>query len=418
MQVVVSLVCVYLGFALTFVLNGYLTDHLDLEGFGDIQVAFSVAAFVGMILPLGGPAAMGKFIPAYLHDARTALTKGYLHFFFKRTITLGIVAAVLGAGSAILLRWLELEHLEHEAILAIIIAPLLAVALMCTRAAQALHRPIAAILPSEVLRPGLFLLGCMAWLAVFPTFNEYEVIAILFATLAVVAGIQLYFVRNGLPFSWSSTAAEYDKPAWHEVTTSLLFVALANWFLISLTIIAMEILHTDEAAVGVFAILFFVSSLVWTNFNAVMNVIAAKISALTGQTDALQALFSKAFGITFLMNIVIAIPLVYLAEDILAYFHDDVPAYKDWLVIVLVAATVNCALQVAEPFVCLGGHHKKAVKFAASMLVLTLIATPVAVYLHGMEGAIVSLLTLRFIRGLGYLYLLRRHVGLQVFAIA
>jgi len=417
LQILLSLASVYAGFGLIFILNGYLAEHLDLEGFGDIQVAFSVSAFLGTILVLGGGAGAGKFLPVYMQARRFAEAKGYLQTHFKQTIILSLGLLVISGSLGLTFHLLGMERLEHVAVLSVILAPLFAVALLSTLVVGALQRPFAAIFPSEVLRPALFLLGAMAWLAVFPTFTDREVIAIFFAALCLVCAVQLYFLRGGLAFDWAATEATFDKETWREVTRSLLFVVLANLFLISLMIIAMEVLHTDEADVGIFAILFFVTSFVWTNFNAVMNVAAPKISELTGDREGLQKLFNQAFGVTFLMSVLTAAPLAFLAEGILTYFHYDAAAYADWLLIALAIAPVNCALLTAVPFLTLGGHHRQAVKVSIVLLATTLVVAPGAVFLYGLEGAILALLALRFLRGVSFVWLLRQRAGVKILGI-
>ena len=117
LQILLSLASVYAGFGLIFILNGYLAEHLDLEGFGDIQVAFSVSAFLGTILVLGGGAGAGKFLPVYMQARRFAEAKGYLQTHFKQTIILSLGLLVISGSLGLTFHLLGMERLELRVVL-------------------------------------------------------------------------------------------------------------------------------------------------------------------------------------------------------------------------------------------------------------------------------------------------------------
>ncbi len=149
------------------------------------------------------------------------------------------------------------------------------------------------------------------------------------------------------------------------------------------------------------------------NFSSVKNVIAPRISALDHDEAGWQRLFNNAFGFLIVSNLAVASLIWFFADQILAWFHGDMPAFKPWLLVVLGAAVVNCSLEVASIFIRFGGHQDKAAKLGSYLLVANLIVTPTAIVLYGMEGAIVSLVGMRFIRGIAYMITLRRYVGIK-----
>ena len=306
--------------------------------------------------------------------------------------------ALLAAG---LFEYLNLERLTHEALFAICIAPLIAISMFLGAIIQSMRRTVASIVPHEIMRPALFLAGCYVWLLFFPTFNEYVAIGILFVAMCLVVATQVYLLMGGLPFSWFGTVPAYDREAWHKVSIPLLYSALANSILVRVDVLALEILHTDENAVGVFTLLIFIASLVWMSLNATNNVVSPRIAELEGDLPGLQKLYSGAVVSAFAINVTLAGLIAIFADAILGWFHGDLLNYKNWLYVVLAAAAVNCTIEVASPFVRLGGLQKEAAKVASAVLICTLVVTPLAIYLYGMEGAIVALIAMRFLRGAG-----------------
>ena len=58
MKIFISMAIFYIGFAITFHLNGFLTTHLDLHGLGDFHVALTVATIIAAFCVFGGQAAV------------------------------------------------------------------------------------------------------------------------------------------------------------------------------------------------------------------------------------------------------------------------------------------------------------------------------------------------------------------------
>lgn len=413
MKVAVSLLIVYAGFSVSFVLNRYLAQHLDLDGLGDFQVALSVASIMAVLIIFGGQSAVHRFIPQYLSQDQWGKARGFIGHYLKLVLKLGAAAVAVSLVAAGAFKYFGLENLLHESLLAIVITPLIALSLFTGAAVQSLRRPIAAILPHELLKPLLFLLGCLLWVQFFSTFNEYEAIGILFVASAIQLAVQVYLLKRALPFSWRETQPVYDNATWHKVSIPLLGSTLANVFLDRIDVLALELLHPGEHAVGVFSLLIFISSPVWMNFNTVSNLISPRISMLDDDAAGRQRLFNNAFGFLILSNLAVASLIWFFADPILGWFHGDMPAFKPWLLVVLGGAVVNCAMEVASPFIRFGGHQDKAAKLAGYILIANLIVTPTAVLLYGMEGAIVSLVGMSFIRGLAYMIIMRKYVGIK-----
>ncbi len=223
LKFVASIIIGYAGFGASFLVNGYLAQHLDLDGLGDFHVALSVASIAAALVIFGGQAAARRFIPQYFSQDQWGEAKGFIDHYLKLALKLGgaaIVVSLLAAGA---FTFFELEALLHETLLAIVVTPLIAISLFIGATIQSLHRPIAAILPHELLKPTLFWLGCLLWLQFFSTFNEFEAIGILVVVSSIQLTVQLYLLKGALPFSWRETQPVYDSATWHKVSVPLLY---------------------------------------------------------------------------------------------------------------------------------------------------------------------------------------------------
>ena len=123
-------------------------------------MALGIASIGGALLILGGQAASRRFIPRYLSAEQRGEAKGFIGHYLKMALLIGIGAAAVALLAAAAFEHFGLEHLSHEALFAMCIAPLVAMSLFFGSIIQSMQRTAAAILQHEVMRPALFLLGC------------------------------------------------------------------------------------------------------------------------------------------------------------------------------------------------------------------------------------------------------------------
>ncbi|MCP3688273.1 MAG: hypothetical protein GY784_07655 [Gammaproteobacteria bacterium] len=415
MKALVSLLIIYTGFVIAYFINGYLAQHLQLEGLGDYSTALSIASISASIVVLGGQAAARRFLPQYIKDKKFSETKGYVNYFLKNILLLSALFIVAALLISVALKYFGLDHLRHEALLATSLIPLIAMSTFAGSIIQSMHKFYAAIIPHQVIRPVLFLSGCATWIYFLDSFNEYEAIALNFAAMSITIMVQLFLMYRAIPFQMSTINPIYFKVEWHKVSIPLFYSTLANSFLIRMDILALELFHVNESEVGVFVLLIFIASMVWINFAATANVISPRISQYDNDKKGLQKLFSQSLLFMICGNIISASIIVIFADEILAWFHGDMASYKDWLYVVVIGASVNSVLEVASPFLRFGGLQNKSAKIATFTIIINLIFMPLGVMFYGMEGAIIVLVSTRFIRGLGYMICLSRESGLKFF---
>ncbi|ASQ90169.1 hypothetical protein CHL67_03800 [Prosthecochloris sp. GSB1] len=88
-------------------------------------------------------------------------------------------------------------------------------------------------------------------------------------------------------------------------------------------------------------------------------------------------------------------------------------SHKNWLYVILIGTSVNSILQLASPFLRLSGYAREVSLISGRILMINFVSAPVMVNFYGLEGAIVSLIGLRFLRGLWYSFRLKTLHGIS-----
>ena len=195
-----SMIVIYTGFVLTFILNGYLANHLNLEGLGDFRVAVTIATIIATLVIVGGQNAASRFIPPYFSEQKWNKTKGYIKHYIKLILVLSTLTLVLSLILVELLGRFGYEHVIHEAFTGTVLSPVIAFVIFFSALLRSMKRVVGATLPNEILKPALFLSGCIIYLEFRSTFNEYEAFFIFFMANLFVLSLQYFLIVKVLPF--------------------------------------------------------------------------------------------------------------------------------------------------------------------------------------------------------------------------
>jgi O-antigen/teichoic acid export membrane protein len=194
----------------------------------------------------------------------------------------------------------------------------------------------------------------------------------------------------------------------------MLITDLSNNFVSVIEIWSLELLHSNEKSVGAFSLLVFISSIIWVNFTAILYFISSRISTIENDRKALQKYYSSNALWLLFINIFTASILIVNAGAILGWFHSDMIAYRNWFYFIVVGTTINALLRLASPFLRLSGYAREASAISGKILVISTVVTPVAISFFGIEGAMVSLVGIHFIRGLWYSVSLKTVRGISL----
>ena len=414
MKNIILLAILYAGFTAEYVANKFLTGNLDLDGLGDFNVAVSVATLFSVIFILGGDSGLNRFIPKYLENREWKKIKGYIAYYLKLTLIICLSAGILSLAIDYFLRRYHLEKLLHESYFAMILTPALSVFTILGALLLAMHRRYLSSLTTELLKPLLFLAGIRIWIYFNATINEYEAVALLLSSLLLTVTVQSWLSLKSIPFDFFGEKLQLCIPEWRSACIPMLITDLSNNFVSVIEIWSLELLHHNEKSVGAFSLLVFISSIIWVNFSAILYFISSRISTIENDRKALQKYYSGNALWLLLINIFTASILIVNAEAILGWFHSDMIAYRNWFCFIVVGTTINALLRLASPFLRLSGYAREASAISGKILVISTVVTPVAIWVFGIEGAMVSLVGIHFIRGLWYSVSLKTVRGISL----
>ena len=411
---IILLSILYAGFITQYAVNIFLTRNLDLDGLGDFNVAVSVATICSVIFLLGGDSGLNRFIPRYLENKDYKKIKGYIVYYLKLTLIISFCFCLLSFTADFFLGYYHLEKLLHESYFAMILTPALAVFTIMGESLLAIHRRYASSLTTELLKPLLFLASVSVWLFFNTAINEYEAIVLLLLSLSITIIAQSWLFLKSIPFDFFSENMQISIPEWRTVCVPMLVTYLANNFVSFVELWSLEILHKNEKSVGVFSLLVFIASIIWVNFTALYYFISSRISSIEQDRQSLQENYRKSARRLLLINFFTTSVLIFNAETILDWLHGDMAAYKNWLYFILIGTSINSVLQLASPFLRLSGYAREASIISSRILMISVISAPVMIYFFGLEGAVVSLVGLRFLRGLWYSFRLKAVHGISL----
>ena len=411
---IILLSILYAGFIAQYAVNIVLTRNLDLDGLGDFNVAVSVATICSVVFLLGGDSGLNRFIPIYLENKDYKKIKGYIVYYLKLTLIISFCFCLLSLTADFLLSYYHFEKLLHESYFAMILTPALAVFTILGESLLAIHRRYASSLTTELLKPLLFLASVSVWLFFNTTINEYEAIVLLLLSLSITIIAQSWLFLKSIPFDFFSQNMQISIPEWRTVCVPMLITYLANNFVSFVELWSLEILDKNEKSVGVFSLLVFIASIIWVNFTALYYFISSRISSLEKNRQSLQENYRKSAWRLLLINFSTTLVLIFNAETILNWLHGDMVAYKNWLYFILIGTSINSVLQLASPFLRLSGYAREASIISSRILMISVISAPVMIYFFSLEGAVVSLVGLRFLRGLWYSFRLKAVHGISL----
>ncbi len=412
MKIYATLLITYIGFFLTYALNKYLTTHLNLDGLGDFKVGLSVASILAIIINFGGNGSLKRFIPKYFSNKDFASIAGLIRFYFRKILQLSLILLVLYIIAYFVIKFVGNAELEHEAMEAVLLTPLIALSMLIVSGLQARYRPIQSILSHRVLEPLIFLFLCYCWLHFWHPPNINEIIILFTITTVSILLIQSYFFNKTLPFNLLKVKPLFHVSEWKKVGFPLLYSTVANTFLVKIDTLALEVIHPDEKAVGIFTLLIFIVSLIKLNYSSILSVITPGI-AVSEDRVTWQKIYNKGFLSMLTVNLIASSILIIFANDILLNFGEEMLPYKNWLIILLSAEVINRALEVSSAFLRFTGHQKQAKDNSNLVMVLNLVSCPILVFFYGMPGAMVSLIITRFVRAFNYSRLMKKHVGIK-----
>ena len=306
-----------------------------------------------------------------------------------------------------------IDRIYREVLFAMALAPLLAMHHLLSATHQACDRPVIALLPYEVIRPLVVLGGIFLAAMLITQIHDYHIIGVYIIGSLILIAFQLLWLVPTQPQILKKPNDYGARKEWLTIGKSLFFSGCVMAIIRRVDLLAIEIFHPDEAAVGAFVMLILCAEIVWLNVDAVSNVMSHKIAGLRNDRNGLEALIFRSIRTVFVMGILASIVLITFSRELVTFLHPSLEKYAPWLVFLAAGAVVNSCLEVFVYVVRYGGLHEEAARWSRVVLVANIVLTSGAVIVGGLEGALMSVVFIGFARGMLYVWLVVRKLGLR-----
>lgn len=202
------------GTGLTFLVGVMLARFLGPTGYGTYALAMTSATLAGMVTEFGLPVLAMREVGMARADGSWGKVKGLLRWADRALLVLSVV---LVAGTWIVLT-LSVEdggsgYLETM-LWAVALVPFVAIGKLRSLALLALDRVLASQFPVLLLRPGLFLLGCLGILLATDELTAPVAMAVQVGSAALAMLVSLGLFRRFRPDQIRHAKPEYAVREW------------------------------------------------------------------------------------------------------------------------------------------------------------------------------------------------------------
>ncbi len=352
-----ALVLQVLGAGLTYCSQVAFARWMGVSSFGVYVYAMAWAMLAAILLGLGFPQSVLRFIPQYRTHEDHARVRGLVRTGQTATLSVGVAVALLG--TAVVLAFPPHDSTDTTvAVVALWLIPLGALINLDSAIIRAGGRIVGAFAPSLVLRPlALLLLVGAAWLA-WGRLTAVTVIAITLGIYLAVALVQSLLVHEVVNAGGASTAPVYERRVWLRVSMPLLLVA---GFQLALSQADLLIVGATR---GVRDAAFYLAAaktaMLVSYLLVALNAIAAPLFSeleTKGDRAGLQRLVSTTAQWVFWPTLAIAAGLALLAPYVLGLFGPGFLAARWALLVLLFGQLINAACGSVGYLLSMTGHQ-------------------------------------------------------------
>ena len=369
---------------------GYLTQiafarWMGLSQFGTYTYLMAWVTTLGLVVGLGFPTSVLRFIPEYHTFGDHDKIRGLIRWSRWATVATGLVIAVVGTAIAGIF---TSSKTDTAVVLAVLLIPVGALINLDLAIIRAGGRVVGAFAPSLVIRPFLILVAAGAvWLA-SSRLTADTGLSITLAAFAVVALLQSRLIRDVVRRGKPPYSARYEPRRWLQVSAPLLLVA---GFQIALGQTDILVLGTVGGArdAGLYLAASKTALLVGYLLVAVNAVAAPLFSELETKGDraGLQRLATVSALWIFWPTLMVALGLALLAPYVLGLFGPDFVVAERALLILLVGQLVSAGCGSVGFLLSMTGHQNDLARVYGIIAVLNLAVCYAGVRAFGLNGA-------------------------------
>lgn len=373
------------GAVLLFGMHAAITRSIGVEDYGVFNYSVALAGVLAVIVPLGWPTALMRFVAGYREERRWGLLRGVVTRAYQITgLTAGVAAVALWGSSYL---GFVPPEIAVSMRFAALILPFLSFVALRRKALQGLQRVKYSIIPEEILVPLLVLLGVYV-LAISTATGAL----LLYAAAALVAFVVgSIWVWRSMPEEGRTKAPEYATRAWMLVAMPMVFGGFSQVVMNRTDLLMLGALTTDMGSVGLYGAAVRVATLNTFVLFAV-NTLAAPMMAAAyhaGRRDRVRTVFRGAILLSTLGALPLFATMFLFPEFVLGLFGERFTQGADILRILAVGQFINAATGPVGFALMMTGREKAFALTTGLVAAGTVLGHLVAIPAYGAIGAAV-----------------------------
>lgn len=389
---------IYIGGAgLTSLAQLAIARLIGPRDYGIYAYVLAWTSVLAYLATLGFNVSLLRFVPAYRANGRLDLARGVIKFALQRSL---LAATLFGiAGAALVLFFsghAQPDHtqrgLETSIVLGMAAVPLIAAYALGATLVRAFGGVVSALLPERIVRDGLLLIlvAIMAKSGLWAVHAPEVMLAVL-ASSAITVGLVFITARKLEPPGLRQAQPAYEPRGWWLAVPPLMLITGLDVFVSRAGVLVLGWTnHIREA--GIFALALNVAMLVGLSRIAVATMFSPTAADLHARGDqkGLQQLFARATLLSAGGAIVVAIPMMLIAEPFLAFFGEGFAAGAPIARVLILGYVFVALCGPQQNLLAMTGNEWAAATTMIAGAAANIIACAVGVEIYGPIGAAVG----------------------------
>lgn len=379
-----------------------LARILGPEGYGIYSFAYAVVMLLAVPCQAGLPTLLVRDVSKYETAERWGLIRGLL----RRSNQGVALLTVAIAGTAVVVVLALGDRVSQTLVItffwALILLPLMALGNLRGAALRGLRRVVQGLLPEQLIRPALLVLGLLALLVLQRMVWQGKADITPAMTMALHAGAALvafvtgaWLLARWLPDEVRAADPVYRTRAWMGSVLPLTLLASIELVNTQTDIVLLGVLGTAEE-VGVYRVVSHAATLIIFSLTAVNMVVGPYFAQEHAAEDraGLQRLATWTARIVLATALPVGLTLIFLGEEILAVLFGQ--AYSGGaiaLTILAVGYLVNAVVGSVGTLLKMTGYEHDTVRGSAIAAGLNVVLNLILIPLFGIEGAAIGTAT-------------------------
>lgn len=379
---------------LGFVLFVILARMLGVEEFGLYILAWSWTRILLNFSKCGFDMAATKFIPAFREQGHLKQARSFFRYGLTSVATKSIAVTILAILTTVALQAFTNFTQQTLFITAFALLPIWSIILYLQSSLRAMRKIIAGLITESLIRPLLQIALILALPVIGIHTGAQEAFGATLIAFACALFISLIFSRKtwgGIIPPASLPPSAEEKSIW--TTTAYTFVLIASGAILMKqadTVMIGAMLDTKSA--GLYGAATRIAMLATFVLTAINMVVGPMISGLyhKGDRAALQSILRFSALLIAGGTSIIVIAILLLSPFILSLFGPDFAASNQALTTLLVAQAINALSGPVGYVMTMTGHHAKAAKIFAAMIILNIVLNTILIPIMGINGAAIA----------------------------